>query len=123
MAYLPAGISMEELLVAAEDLQQMLPTPMPSRPGMGYRRCCCCDCMVLLPPSLPLLLLLRLHALSAYVHGAPALAPALALLLPFSLLPFSPHPPLVQSRLLQRMRAGSTRLWIWLCSWLRMPSG
>lgn len=33
MAYLPAGISLEELLTAAEDLQQMLPTPMTSRPG------------------------------------------------------------------------------------------
>ncbi|EFN59313.1 hypothetical protein CHLNCDRAFT_137684 [Chlorella variabilis] len=32
MAYLPAGISLEELLTAAEDLQQMLPTPMTSRP-------------------------------------------------------------------------------------------
>ena len=43
MAYLPAGISMEELLAAAEDLQQMLPTPMPSRPGMRRR---CCNCML-----------------------------------------------------------------------------
>lgn len=33
MAYLPAGISVEELLAAAEDLQQMLPTPMASRPS------------------------------------------------------------------------------------------
>ena len=33
MGYLPAGISVEELLNAAEDLQQMMPTPMPSRPG------------------------------------------------------------------------------------------
>ncbi|PSC67234.1 formin 6 [Micractinium conductrix] len=32
MGYLPAGISVEELLNAAEDLQQMMPTPMPSRP-------------------------------------------------------------------------------------------
>ena len=71
MAYLPAGISMEELLAAAEDLQQMLPTPMPSRPGMGRRPCCCCDYMLLLPPSL---LLLQLHALNVYMNGAPALA-------------------------------------------------
>lgn len=33
VGYLPAGISVEELLTAAEDLQQMLPTPMTSRPG------------------------------------------------------------------------------------------
>ena len=33
MAYLPAGISIEELLTAAEDLQTMLPTPMASRPS------------------------------------------------------------------------------------------
>lgn len=33
MAYLPAGISLEELLTAAEDLQAMLPTPMASRPS------------------------------------------------------------------------------------------
>lgn len=33
MAYLPAGISLEELLSAAEHLQSTLPTPMSSRPG------------------------------------------------------------------------------------------
>lgn len=33
MAYLPAGISLDELLGAAEDLQAVLPTPMGSRPG------------------------------------------------------------------------------------------
>lgn len=39
MAYLPAGISVEELLTAAEDLQAMLPTPMASRPSeWGWRR-------------------------------------------------------------------------------------
>ena len=38
MAYLPAGISLEELLTAAEDLQAMLPTPMASRPSEWSRR-------------------------------------------------------------------------------------
>ena len=37
MAYLPAGISLEELLTAAEDLQAMLPTPMASRPSERSR--------------------------------------------------------------------------------------
>ncbi len=39
MAYLPAGISLEELLSAAEQLQTALPTPMTSRPGQ-LATCC-----------------------------------------------------------------------------------
>lgn len=41
MAYLPAGISVEELLGAAEDLQHMLPTPMASRPSEPSWRVLC----------------------------------------------------------------------------------